>query len=167
MKRHPHETTVVGLFKSPEEAHEAIHALEPMNLESQDISYIANQDAYEREEIVSMVAGHKLHEESVHSGKMSGLLGAVLGGLTGISAVVTGGGSLLAAGPLVAVITGAGGVLGGLLGTGFTEAAAEKIDKAVSQGEILVLVHAADRQIAHQARDILKNRGAEEVHLHH
>ena len=66
-----------------------------------------------------------------------------------------------------AIITGAGGVLGGLLGAGFTENAAQKVDNAIQQGHVVILVHAENKEIAKNAEDALKRQGAEEVHHHH
>jgi hypothetical protein len=167
MKKHPHETTVLGLFKSADQAHRAMDALEGMSVSHEDISLVANKEAYEREELVKFIAGEKLHEEAVRAGKVGGLTGAVLAGATIITGILTGGGSLLAAGPLIAVVTGAGGLLGGLLGTGFTEEEAKSMDQAIAQGEVLVVVHAVNRKLGHEARDMLRQQGAERVHLHH
>ena len=167
MKRHPHETTVLGLFNTPEEAHQAMNALEPHGYDHGDISLVANKEAYEREELVKFVAEDKIHEESMHAGKVGGIAGAVLAGATALTAVLTGGASLLVAGPLVAVLTGAGGVLGSLLGTGFSEQEAQEMDHAIEQGGILVIVHAENSQLAKQAQETLKSKGASRIHLHH
>ncbi len=105
MKRHPHETVVLGLFKTPDEAHEAMDALEPLGYEAGDINLIASTKAYEREELVNFIAGEKLHQESVRAGKIGGLAGAVLGAATATAAILSAGASLLATAPLIAVIT--------------------------------------------------------------
>lgn len=167
MKRHPHETTVLGLFKSPDQAHEAMNTLEPLGYDPGDISLVASQEAYEREELVNFIAGEKLHEESVRAGKLGGIAGAVLAGATAVTAMVSGGASLLIAGPLVAVLSGAGGLLGSLLGTGFTEEEAKSMDDAITHGDIMVIVHAENRHLAHLAREALQNKGAHLVHVHH
>lgn len=167
MKRHPHETTVLGIFRTPEEAHRAMDALGPQGYEAGDISLVANKGAYEREELVQFIAEDKIHEESVHAGKMGGIAGAVLAGATALTAVLSGGSSLLVAGPLVAVLTGAGGVLGSLLGTGFSEQEAQEMDHAVEQGQVLVIVHAENTHLAKQAQATLETQGARRVHIHH
>jgi hypothetical protein len=167
MKRHPHETTVLGLFKNPDQAHQAINNLEPLGYDPGDISLVASKEAYEREELVNFVAGEKLHEESVRAGKIGGIAGAILAGATALTAMISGGASLLIAGPLVAVISGAGGLLGTLLGTGFTEEEAKSMDNAIAHGDIMVVVHAANHKLAHQAKEALHQRGAYLVHTHH
>lgn len=72
-----------------------------------------------------------------------------------------------ATGPLIAVLAGAGGLLGGMLGTGFTEEQAKKVDEALARGEVLVVVHAENRKLGHQAKDIFQTQGADYVHVHH
>jgi hypothetical protein len=167
MKTHPHETTVCATFKDALMAKQALQALEPLHLDSRDVSLITSEAAYEREELVEVIAGDKLHEESVHAGKVGGLTGAIIAAVTAIAGMITGGTGLLAAGPIVAIITGAGGVLGGLLGAGFTENAAQKVDNAIRQGHVVILVHAENKEIAKNAEAALKGQGAEEVHHHH
>lgn len=167
MKTHAHETTVYALFKNSLMAEEALKSLEPLHLDVQDVSLITTEKAYEREEMVKVILGDKLHEESVHAGKIGGFAGAILAALTAVAGIVTGGGSLLAAGPIFAIVTGAGGVLGGLLGAGFTENAALRIDNAIKEGHVVVLVHAETKDIARNAEQVLQTHGAEEVHHHH
>jgi hypothetical protein len=167
MKRHPHETTVLGLFKNPDQAHQAINSLEPLGYDPGDISLIASKEAYEREELVNFIAGEKLHEESIRAGKIGGIAGAIIAGATAITAMISGGASLLVAGPVVAIISGAGGLLGSLLGTGFTEEEAKSMDNAISHGDVLVVVHAANRDLAHRAKEALHLKGAHVVHVHH
>ena len=167
MKTHPHETTVCAMFKNALMAQQALKALEPLHLAAKDVSLITTEKAYEKEEMVEVFPGDKLHEESVHAGKVGGLAGAILAALTAITGVVTGGGGLLAAGPIIALVTGAGGVLGGLLGAGFTENAAQRIDNAIKSGHVVILVHAENKEVAHNAEAALKTHGAEEIHHHH
>ncbi len=167
MKTHPHETTVCAMFQNALMATNALKALEPLHLEPQDVSLITSEEAYGREELVNVMAGETLHEESIHAAKVGSLTGAIIAAITAITGMVTGGASLLVAGPIVAVITGAGSILGGLLGAGFSENEAQHIDNSVRQGHVLILVHAENRDIARHAEEALKSQGAEEVHHHH
>lgn len=167
MKHYNHETTVLGLFKNPNSAHRAINALSPLGYQADDISLISSREAYEKEEIVDFVIGEKMHQESIRAGKVGGLAGAVLGGATAITGFLTAGASLLATAPLIAFLTGAGGVLGGFLNAGFTEEVAKKIDQKISEGETLVLVHAENHHLAKQAKEIFKSLEADMVRGHH
>lgn len=167
MKRHPHETTVCALFKSPAEAQIAINALAPMQLDKEDISLIVSEEAYQKEELVETVLGEYLHQEAVHAGKVGGIAGAIVAGLTAVAAMVSGGAGLLAAGPIIAILATAGGMVGGLLGAGFTEEEAKVIDEGIRQGDVLVVVHAENRELSHRAEDIFKAQHALKVRHHH
>jgi hypothetical protein len=167
MRTHPHETTVCGIFNSPLQARHALLSLESFHLSPEDVSLISSEEAYEKEQLVEIIAGNKMHEEAIHSGKVGSLTGAVIAAITAITGMITGGASLLAAGPIVAVIAGAGGLLGGLLGAGFTENEAQAIDNAIQNGKVLIVVHAENKDIAKNAEELLKSEGAWKVHHHH
>jgi len=167
MKHHPHETTVSALFKNPTEAQTAINALAPMALAKDDISVILSEEAYQKEDLVHGVLDDYLHQESVHAGKVGGLAGAIVGGLTAVAAVISGGTSLLVAGPIIALIATAGGMVGSLLGAGFSEEEARVIDDGIRQGEVLVLVHAENKDIGHRAEEIFKAQHADKIRHHH
>ena len=167
MKRHPHETTVSALFRNPTEAHRAIEALSPMALQKEDISLILSEEAYEKEELVHTVLGEYLHDESVKAGKMGGIAGAIVGGLTAVDAVISGGAGLHAAGPIIAIIATAGGMVGSLLGAGFTEQEAKVIDDGIRKGDVLVVVHAENKELGKRAEEILLAQNAEQVRHNH
>lgn len=72
-----------------------------------------------------------------------GVIGAVLGGLVAVSAIATGGLSLLAVGPLVVGLGGgavAGGLIGAMMSRGFDDQIANYYDQAVKTGKILVAI---------------------------
>lgn len=166
MKHHPHETTVSALFKTPAEAQAAINALAPMSLDKDDVSLILSEEAYQKEDLVETVMGEYLHQEAVHAGKTGGLAGAIIAGLTAVAAMLSGGASLLATGPLIGFIAAAGGMIGGLLGAGFTEEEAKVIDEGIRQGNVLVLVHAPNRELGHRAEEIFRTQHAEKIRHH-
>ena len=167
MKRHPHETTVLALFSSAEKAKSAMDGLAPLPLAAGDVSLILSEEAYDKEELIQMVGSDFLHEESVRAGKFGSIFGAVIAGLTATAAMVTAGAGLLAAGPIVAIIAAAGGVGGGLFSAGFTEEQAKRIDDGLRQGEVLVLVHAENKDLAQRSEEIFKQHGADKIHHHH
>lgn len=167
MKRHPHETTVLALFSSADKAQSAMDALAPLPLSAGDVSLILSEEAYDREELVQLVGSDFLHEESVRAGKIGSIFGAVIAGLTATAGMLTAGAGLLAAGPIVAIIAAAGGVGGGLFSAGFTEEQAKRIDDGLRQGEVLVLVHAENKEIANSAEEIFRQHHADKIHHHH
>jgi hypothetical protein len=164
MKHQPHERVVSGVFDSREEVHKALDALAATDIPTEEISVIMNERAFEEEEFSEITTGLKLHDESVHSAKLGGAVGAVLAAATALVGMITAGAGLLAAGPIIAVIASCGGLLGALIGAGFKENEADAIDDAVRQGKILLAVHSEDHGKARRAEEILRECHAQMVH---
>jgi hypothetical protein len=76
---------------------------------------------------------------------------------------------LLAAGPIVAALAGAGavgvagGVVGALVGLGIPEYEALRYEGRVKHGGILLSVHCDDSHWVKRAEDVLKATGAEDI----
>ena len=99
-----------------------------------------------------------------------GVLGGTLGWLVGIGALaIPGVGPLIAAGPIVAALSGAavgaavGGVGGALVGMGIPELEAKQYEGKVRDGNILISVHTDDADEASRAKDIFKRQNAENI----
>jgi len=99
-----------------------------------------------------------------------GVVGGTLGLLAGIGALaIPGLGAFIAAGPLLAALSGAsvgaavGGVTGALIGLGIPEIEATKYEGKLRGGNILVAVHVDDHHQEALARDILQRGGAHDV----
>jgi hypothetical protein len=109
--------------------------------------------------------------EGVTAGATSGaVVGGTLGWLVGIGALaIPGIGPLIAAGPIVAALAGAGavgalgGLTGALVGMGIPEYEAKRFEGRVRKGGILLSVHADDAEWAKRARQILDQSGAEDI----
>ena len=89
-------------------------------------------------------------------------------GLAAIATVAIPGMAIVAAGPIVAALTGlgagaaAGGITGGLIGLGVPEHEAKLYDQKMGKGGVLVGVHAeGDRGTS--AKRILEAAGAEKL----
>lgn len=100
------------------------------------------------------------------------VIGGTLGWLAGIGAIaIPGVGSLIAAGPILATLSGAaaGGTLGGLggalVGTGIPEYEAQQYEGKLNQGNILLSVHADDRDEALRIREIMSDEKAEDISI--
>jgi hypothetical protein len=98
------------------------------------------------------------------------VIGGTIGLLAGIGALALPGvGSLIAAGPLLAALSGAaagatvGGLAGALVGLGIPELEARLYDGKVRGGNILLAVHVADGEARHNAELILQRYGARDV----
>jgi uncharacterized membrane protein len=99
-----------------------------------------------------------------------GLLGGALGWLAGIGLLaIPGLGPFIAAGPIVAALSGAavgaavGGIAGALVGMGIPEYEARRYEGRIQSGNILISVHTEDQQETRRARDIFEKAGAEDI----
>jgi hypothetical protein len=98
------------------------------------------------------------------------MVGGVLGWLAAIGLLaVPGIGPLLAAGPILAALAGAGavgiagGIVGALVGFGMPEYEAKRYEGRVKHGGILLSVHCDDSHWVKRAEEVLKRTGAEDV----
>lgn len=103
-----------------------------------------------------------------------GVAGGVLGLLAGIGALaIPGVGPLIAAGPIMAALSGAavgatvGGVAGGLIGMGIPEFEAKRYESMVKGGNILMAVHSEKSEDTKRIKDIFKAAKAENISTTH
>jgi hypothetical protein len=99
-----------------------------------------------------------------------GILGGAVGWLAGIGAIaIPGIGALIAAGPILAALSGAaigaaaGGLTGALIGLGIPEYEAKRYEGKVRSGNILISVHTDDGDEARRAREIFEQQNAEDI----
>src|SRR5690606_9392886 len=99
-----------------------------------------------------------------------GVLGGALGWLAGIGALaIPGLGPFIAAGPIVAALSGAavgaalGGLTGALVGTGIPEIEAKRNEGKLGTGRLLIAVHTEDRDERSRAKEIFERAGAEDI----
>jgi hypothetical protein len=93
-----------------------------------------------------------------------------LGWLVGIGTLALPGvGPLIAAGPIVAALTGigvggvVGGIAGALIGMGIPEFEAKRYEGRIKEGGILLSVHCDDSNWTAKAKQILERTGAQDV----
>lgn len=99
-----------------------------------------------------------------------GLLGGGLGWLVGIgSLAIPGLGPFIAAGPILAALSGAavgaavGGLTGALVGMGIPEYEAKQYEGKIKDGNILISVHTNDGEERELAEEIFEKAGAEGI----
>ena len=119
---------------------------------------------------IGHVVATKAPEGTATGGITGGIAGGVLGLLAGLGALaVPGVGAFIAAGPIMAALSGAalgaatGGVIGGLIGMGIPELEAKIYEEKLKVGNYLVAVHAANAEEITQAKDIFINAGAQDI----
>jgi hypothetical protein len=171
--------TITALYDDYDAASTAVGKLEAAGIPHADISIVSSNEGDRhagRLNTTNAVGGTGHHDttEKASSGAGAGAtVGTVLGGaaglLTGLGLLaIPGVGPVVAAGWLVATVTGAGigaaagGLAGGLTGAGLSESDAHTYSEGVRRGGTLVTVRADD---AHAARvmDILEEHGSIDV----
>ncbi len=98
------------------------------------------------------------------------VVGGGLGWLAGIGALaIPGLGPLIAAGPIMAALTGAavggtvGGLTGALIGMGIPEYEAKRYEGKVKGGHALISVHSENSAETDRAKKIFESAGAEDI----
>ncbi len=98
------------------------------------------------------------------------LVGGALGWLAGIGALaIPGLGPFIAAGPIMAALSGAavvgaaGGITGTLIGMGIPVFEAKRYEGKIKGGNVLISVHSEDGKETARAEKIFKEAGAEDI----
>jgi hypothetical protein len=112
----------------------------------------------------------KAPEGTVVGASAGGVVGGTIGLLAGIGAlVIPGVGPLIAAGPLLAALSGmaagvtVGGITGALVGMGIPEIEAKRYENLIAEANILISVHATDGDEVDRAKKILSDAGASDI----
>ncbi len=160
---------VIGIVDTSAQAETAVTELQRVgSIRSQDISVILP----DRRESVGFASEHhtKAPEGAVIGSGAGGLLGGTLGLLAGIGTLaIPGIGPLIAAGPLLATLSGVaagaavGGISGALVGMGIPEEEARSYEGRLKAGNVLIAVHTESLAEQQAARDILNRVGARDV----
>ncbi len=112
----------------------------------------------------------KAPEGAAAGGGTGAVVGGALGWLAGIGALaIPGLGPFIAAGPIMAALSGAavgagvGGLTGALVGAGIPEYEAKRYEGKIRSGNILISVHAEDGSQRTRAKEIFERAGAEDI----
>lgn len=160
---------VIGIVETRAQAETAVERLRDIaGIGVHDISVLL-PDTRETAEFAH--AHHTMAPEGAATGaEAGGLLGGTLGLLAGIGALaIPGLGPLIAAGPVLATLSGAaagaavGGLTGALVGLGIPELEAQAYEGKLRGGEILIAVHVDSRSARRAAKDALEQAGARDV----
>jgi len=160
--------SVIGIVNSREQAETIVNDLQNAGFGLPDMSVMfpspsgSQSFAFER--------GTKAPEGAIAGVGTGGAVGGTLGLLAGIGALaIPGIGPFVAAGPLLATLSGAaagaavGGITGALVGMGIPEIEAKSYEQSLSGGNILVAVHVDTPEAAHDASEVLKRDGARDI----
>jgi hypothetical protein len=159
---------VFGIIRSQSDAETIIAALQGAGFSASDVSVLFNDPRASRD--FATEKGTKAPEGAVAGGGAGGAIGGTLGLLAGLGTIaIPGLGLLIAAGPVMAALSGiavgaaAGALTGGLIGLGIPEIQAKLYEGKLTEGRVLLAVHAEDDAQVDRAKTILTTRGAEDV----
>jgi hypothetical protein len=161
-------TSAFGIYRDQTTVSEAVDALKQAGFRSTDISVLFPENSGTKD------FAHEKHTkapEGAVAGASSGaIIGGALGWLAGIGALaIPGIGPFIAAGPIVAMLSGVGvgGTLGGftgaLIGVGIPEYEAKRYEGRIRNGGILLSVHCDNSDWAKRAKELLEHTGATDI----
>ncbi len=159
---------VYGIYPSRQDAGEGVEALRSAGYRDEDISVLVPENVGTKD--LSVEKHTKAPEAAVAGAAAGGVVGGALAWLASAGLIaIPGIGPALAAGPIVALLTGvgavgvAGGVVGALVGSGMPEYEAKRYEGRLHTGGVLVSVHCDNSQWARRAKDLLSRTGAEDI----
>lgn len=161
-------TSVFAIAQSTDQAARIVERLKAGGFSDNDISVLLADKSGTRD------FAHEQHtkapEGAATGAGAGGLLGGTLGLLAGIGALaIPGLGPFIAAGPIMAALSGAavgaavGGLTGALIGMGIPEYEAKRYEGKIQQGNVLIAVHAETSDEEKLAKDIFKDAQAEDI----
>lgn len=152
---------VFGIVTNHQKAEVVVNDLNRAGFSSNDISVLFPDKEGTRD--FAHEKNTKAPEGAVAGAGTGGVAGGTLGLLVGIGALaIPGLGPLIAAGPLLAALSGAavgaavGGLTGALVGMGIPELEAKQYEGKIRDGNILISVHAEDGKEVDRVKDIFK-----------
>jgi hypothetical protein len=151
-----------------EQANRIIEALRIANFSNNDISVLFPDKDTTRN--FAHEKNTKAPEGAVAGAGTGVAVGAALGWLAGIGLLaIPGVGPFIAAGPIMAALSGAavggtvGGLTGALVGMGIPEFEAKRYEGRIKSGNILISVHSENSEETSRAKKIFEEAGAEDI----
>ncbi len=161
-------TAVFGIYRTSAGVEQGVDALRAAGFRNTDISVLFPENEGTKD--FAHEKNTKAPEGTAAGAGTGAVIGGTLGWLAGIGALaIPGVGPLIAAGPIVAALTGVGvggaigGLTGALVGMGIPEYEAKRYEGRVKEGGILLSVHSDNSDWTSKAKDILKRTGAEDI----
>lgn len=161
-------TAVFCTARTFEQAQQIVNELKAAGFQNSDISVLMPNKHGMRD---FTVANQTKAPEGTATGISAGaVIGGALGWLAGIgSLAIPGLGPFIAAGPIMAALSGAaavgavGGLTGALIGMGIPEFEAKHFEGRLKGGRLLISVHSEDSVETTNAKEIFHNSGAEDI----
>src|SRR5438045_2668760 len=162
------KSSVFCIAKSASQAEQIVEDLQSSGFDVSEISVLMPDTGGKHD--FGHVKATKAPEGATTGATAGGVTGGVLGLLAGIgSLAIPGVGPFIAAGPIMAALSGAalgaatGGLVGGLIGLGIPEIEAKIYEKKLKTGNYLISVHGHNSDEIKRAEDIFKAEKAEDI----
>jgi hypothetical protein len=161
-------STVYCLVRSDTQAIRIANRLKTSGFSPSDISILSPDRGGARD--LAHQDSTKAPEAAIAGAGTGAILGGALGWLVGVgSLAIPGVGPLIAAGPILAALSGialggaAGGLTGALVGLGIPEYEAQQYEGKLREGNLLLSVHAEDSDEASRIHQIMTEEKAESI----
>jgi hypothetical protein len=161
-------TSVFGIYTTRRQVENAVDQLKLSGFRNTDISVLFSENVGTKDFAVAKET--KAPEGAATGVVTGGLVGGALGWLAGIgSLAIPGVGPLIAAGPIIGMLTGVGvggsigAIAGALIGLGIPEYEAKRYEGRVKSGGILLSVHSDNGDWTKKAKKVLEDTGAEDI----
>jgi hypothetical protein len=162
------KSSVICIATSESQAISIVDRLKAANFSANDISVLLPDQGGSKD------FAHEQHtkapEGATTGGVVGGVLGGALGWLAGIGTLaIPGVGPFIAAGPIMAALSGAavggavGGITGSLVGMGMPEYEAKRYEGKIRNGNVLISVHTEDSNEIKRAKQIFHDAGAQDI----
>jgi hypothetical protein len=159
---------VFGIYSSEANAAEGVDQLRLAGFQNTDVSVLYAENAGNKD--LATEKNSKAPEGAAAGAGTGLVIGGALGWLAGIGALmIPGVGPFIAAGPIIAMLSGIGvggtlgGVTGGLIGAGMPEYEAKRFEGRIHKGGILMSVHCDSADLIKRAKVILESTGAQDI----
>ena len=160
--------SVIGIVETRDQAEQIVADLQAHGIPTGQISVLLPDKQGTKD--FAHEHNTKAPEGAIAGVGVGGVLGGTLGLLAGIGALaIPGVGPLIAAGPLMAALSGAaagaavGGVTGALVGLGIPEIEAKTYEGKIRGGNLLIAVHTEDREHLARAKASLEKFKAHDI----
>jgi len=161
-------TAVFGIYSNRIAVEDAVDRLKAAGYRNTDISVLFAENLGTKD--FAHEKGTKAPEGAAAGAGSGAVIGGALGWLAGIGALaIPGLGPFIAAGPIMAALSGVGvggaigGLTGALIGAGMPEYEAKRYEGRIKSGGILLSVHCDNAEWAKRAKKILEDTGAQDV----
>jgi hypothetical protein len=161
-------SVVFGILSTKEQVETAVDEMKREGFRNADISVLFPYNEGTKD--FALEKGTKAPEGAAAGATSGAVIGGALGWLVGIgSLAIPGLGPFIAAGPIMALLSGVGvgaavgGLTGALIGMGIPEYVATRYEGRIKGGCILLSVHADDSKWIQKAKKILETNGADDI----